>query len=112
MINYDAGDIILVKFSFTEKPEFKKRPALIVSSKEYHKNRQEIIIIAITSNIKRILFGDTKITQWKEAGLIYPSLVTGIVRTLKQNMVIRKLGTLSQEDFQKVKSNFNKSLGF
>jgi len=31
MIDYEAGDIILVRFSFTEKPGFKKRPALIIN---------------------------------------------------------------------------------
>ena len=112
MTKYKRGDIVLVDFGFSEGRASKKRPALIISSDNYHKNRQEVIAVAITHNIKRVLFGDTKIGEWKEAGLIYPSLVTGIIRTIKDTMIIRKLGTLSKQDFQKVQGNLRKALGF
>ena len=84
---------------------------MIISSDNYHKNRQDVIIVAVTSNTKRVLFGDTRIEGWKEAGLIYPSLVTGIMRTIKESMVIHKLGILSQQDFQKVRDNIRKTIG-
>lgn len=112
MIKYKQADIVLVDFGFSEGTGSKKRPALIISSDNYHKGRQEVIVVAITGNIKRVLFGDTKIDKWKEAGLIYPSLVTGIIRTIKDSMIIRKLGTLSQQDFQKVQKNLWKAMGF
>lgn len=112
MTKYKRGDIIVVDFGFSEGIGSKKRPALIISSDNYHKSRQEVIIVAITGNIERVLFGDTKIDKWKEAGLIYPSLVTGIIRTIKDNMIIQKLGTLLQQDFQKVERNLEKVLGF
>lgn len=110
MIRYKQGDIVLVDFGFSEGIGSKKRPALIISSNDYNKNRQEIIIAAITHNIRRILFGDTKITQWKEAGLIYPSLVTGIIRTIKGSLVLNKLGVIPEEDFLKVLENIEKIL--
>ncbi len=112
MTKYKRGDIIVVDFGFSEGTGSKKRPALIISSDNYHKGRQEVIIVAITGNIERVLFGDTKIDKWKEAGLIYPSLVTGIIRTMKNSMIINKLGTLLQQDFQKVQKNLGKALGF
>src|SRR3989304_1391508 len=105
MTKYKRAEIVLVDFGFSERTGSKKRPALIISSDNYHKNRQEVIIVAVTSNTKRVLFGDTRIERWKEAGLIYPSLVTGIMRTIKESMVIHKLGILSQQDFQKVREN-------
>ncbi|PIU64271.1 MAG: type II toxin-antitoxin system PemK/MazF family toxin [Armatimonadetes bacterium CG07_land_8_20_14_0_80_40_9] len=111
MTNYKQQDIVLVNFGFSEETGTKKRPALIISSDNYHQSRQEIIIMAITSNIKRVLFGDTKIEQWEEAGLLYPSLVTGIIRTIKDNMIVRKLGTLLPQDFQKVQKNIRKLMG-
>ena len=110
MTNYKQGDIVLVDFRFLEGAESKKRPALIISSDNYHKSRQEVIVAAITSNIKRVLFGDTKIDKWKEAGLIYSSLVTGVIRTIKVSVIIRKLGALSKQDFQKVQKNLGKAV--
>jgi len=112
MTKYKRADIVLVDFGFSEGTGSKKRPALIISSDNYHKGRQEVIVAAITGNIKRELFGDTGIDKWKEAGLIYPSLVTGIIRTLKDNMIMRKLGTLLQQDLQKVQKNLGKAMGF
>ncbi len=112
MINYKRGDVVLVDFGFSEGTGSKKRPALIISSDNYHKNRQEVIVAAITSNRERILFGDSKIDKWKEAGLIYPSTVTGIIRTIKASIIIHKPGTFSKQDFQKTQKNLAKAIGF
>jgi len=112
MTKYKRGDIVLVHFGFSEGKGSKKRPALIISSDNYHRSCQEVITVAITHNIKRALFGDTKIDEWKEAGLLYPSLVTGIIRTIKDSMIIHELGTLSQQDFRKVQENLRKAVGF
>lgn len=108
MTKYKQGDIILVNFGFSEGIGLKKRPALIISNDKYHKSRQEVIIMPITHNVQRILFGDTKINDWEKAGLLYPSLITGIVRTIKDNLIIHKLGNISQQDFLTVQENFKK----
>jgi len=112
MTKYKRGDVVLVEVIFSERIGSKHRPALIISGEDYHKSRQEVIIAAVTSNIERILIGDTKIEKWKEAGLIYPSLVTGIIQTIKNKMIIRRLGTLARQDFQKVEENLRRSLEF
>ena len=110
MTRYRCGDVILVEVIFSEGIGAKKRPALILSSDEYHKSRQEIIIAAITSNIRRMLLGDSKIVEWKDAGLLYPSVVTGIMQTIKARMAIRRLGELSKRDLQLVKKNLSKAI--
>ena len=73
MTIYNRGDIILVNFWFSEGAGSKIRPALILTNNIYNKDRQEVIVAAITSNTKRILPGDIKIENWKEAGLLLPS---------------------------------------
>jgi len=112
MTSYKPGDIVLVEFAFTDGTGSKRRPALIVSSDIYNKNRQEVIVAAITSNIARVLLGDTRINDWEEAGLIYPSLVTGIIRTIKSSMIDRKLGALTKKDFQRVQETIGKAVQF
>ncbi|MBA7628244.1 hypothetical protein ES703_35720 [subsurface metagenome] len=111
-MKYEQGDVVLVKVVFSERTGSKKRPALVISTENYHNSRQEVIIAAITNNIKRILKGDTSIENWQEAGLKFPSIVTGIIQTIKQNMIINKLGTLSDKDLQKVKKNIKDFLLF
>lgn len=112
MTKYKKGDVVLVEVVFSEGVGSKRRPALVISSENYHKSRQEVIIVAITSNIERNLVGDTKIEEWEDAGLLYPSLVTGIIQTVKSSMIIRRLGNLTTRDFQKVQKNLKRSLSF
>jgi len=111
-VKYKQGEVVLVKVVFSEGSGVKKRPALIVSDKYYHNYRQEVVIAAITSNIDRLLAGDTKIQDWQKARLKYPSLVTGIIQTIKINMIERKLGKLSERDVLETQINLRKSLGF
>lgn len=111
-MNYKQGDIVLVNVIFSEASGVKKRPALIISDKYYHNNRQEIIIAAITSNIARILHGDTKIKEWQKAGLKFPSIVTGIIQTLKIDIIERRLGKLAPSDLLEYQSTLKKTLGF
>ena len=109
-MKYETGDVVLIEVVFSERTGSKKRPALVISRKKYHDNRQEVIIAAITSNIERILAGDTPIEYWQEAGLKYPSIVTGILQTIKQNLLMIKIGTLTRDDLQSVEKNINEIL--
>ena len=51
MISYSFGDIVLVPFPFTDQTSSKKRPAVIISSSSYHQRKQDLIIMAITSQL-------------------------------------------------------------
>lgn len=110
MTAYSRGDVVLVGFVFADESGKKLRPALVVSSPAYQRRRQEVVIAAITNNIKRRLFGDHVIAEWRAAGLLFPSLVTAILRTVKQTMVDRKLGSMARTDLQAVEGELRRSL--
>jgi mRNA-degrading endonuclease toxin of MazEF toxin-antitoxin module len=65
MTVYNRGDILLVGFVFTDESAKKLCRAVVISSSAYNRSRQEIIVAAITSNIRRRLFGDYLIAGWK-----------------------------------------------
>ena len=50
-------------------------------------DQPEAIIAAITSQTERVLIGDHLIRDWRGAGLLFPSVATGIIRTIKQGMI-------------------------
>ena len=108
MTSYKLGDIVLANFRFTDDTGSKSRPALVVSSEKYQKSRGDVIVVAITSNTSRAFFGDTPLNGWEKAGLLYPSFVSGVVRTVHQDLIIRKLGEVSQEDFRRVKTDLKR----
>ena len=111
MTAYSRSDVVLVGFVFSDESGRKLRPALVLSSPAYHRRRQEVVVAAVTSNIRRRLFGDHVIADWKGAGLLFPSLVTGILRTIKRTMIDRKLGTMPKSDLQAVDRELRRSLG-
>ena len=111
MTVYNRGDVVLVGFLFSDESAKKLRPAVVISSAAYNRSRQEIIVAAITSNTKPRLFGDYLLAGWKGAGLLFPSLVTGIFRTIKQTMIDRKVGTMPKPDMQAIDLKLRQSLG-
>jgi len=111
MTAYSRGDIVLVGFMFSDESGKKLRPAVIISSSAYHRARQEVVVAAITSNVRRRLFGDHLIADWKGAGLLFPSVVTGIFRTIKRMMIDRKLGSMPKPDLAAIDRELRRSLG-
>ena len=102
---------MLVEFVFSDESGMKLRPALVVSSERYHRSRQEVIVVAITTNIGRRVFGDRLISRWPDAGLLLPSMVTGILQTVKAPMIHRRLGTLHNDDQAAVDQALRGSMG-
>jgi mRNA interferase MazF len=111
MTAYDRGDVVLVGFVFSDESGRKLRPAVVISTPAYHRARREVIVAAITSNIRRRLFGDHVIGDWKGAGLLFPSLVMGIIRTIRGTMIDRKLGSMAKTDLEAVIRELRRSLG-
>jgi len=110
MTEYSRGDIVLVSFVFADETGIKRRPAVIISSNIYHQQRQEAIVSAITSRVDRILVGDYLISGWREVGLLFPSVATGIIRTIKQGMIAQKLGAMPQPDMEAMNSKLRVAL--
>lgn len=111
MTAYNRGDVVLVSFVFSDESGKKFRPAVVISSSAYNRARQEVVVAAITSNIRRRHFGDHLIANWKGAGLLFPSLATGILRTVKRTMIDRKLGTMPKPDMESIDRELRRSLG-
>jgi mRNA interferase MazF len=111
MTAYKRGDMVLVSFVFSDESGSKHRPAVVLSSPAYHRNRQEIVVAAVTSNVDRVLFGDHLLAGWKEAGLLFPSLMTGIIRTIKSQMIHRRLGSIPHREMTAIDLNLHKILG-
>jgi mRNA interferase MazF len=111
MTGFRRGDVVLVNFVFADESGIKRRPAVVVSSDAYHRSRQETILAGVTSRTDRLLVGDHLLRDWEAEGLLLPSVATGVVRTVKQSMIARRLGGLSGEDMGAVEENLRIALG-
>jgi mRNA interferase MazF len=111
MTGYKRGDVVLVRFTFSDETGERQRPAVILSSDAYYQSRQEAIIAAITGRTDRILVGDHLINDWEDAGLLFPSVSTGTIRTIKQGMIAKKLGKMPLPDMKRIEGNLRDALG-
>ena len=110
MTAYRRGDVVLVGFVFSDESGKKLRPALVISSSAYNRGRKEVVVVAITSNVVRRLFGDHLIVDWKGAGLLFPSVATGILRTVTRGVIDRKLGVMGEADMEAVDNELRRAL--
>jgi mRNA interferase MazF len=111
-IAYRFGDVVLVPFPFTDQSASKKRPAVIVSSAQYDQRRLDVILMAITSQVKPSLsFGETVITDWKKAGLIKPGIIKPIITTAEKRLVIKRLGRLQPTDEKAIQQTLQLIVG-
>lgn len=111
MTAYRRGDIVLVGFVFNDASRRKVRPAVVISVPAYQRGRQEVVVAAVTSNIGRRLPGDHLLADWKGAGLLFPSVVTGVFRTISGTMIERRIGEVAKTDLEGIERELRRSLG-
>lgn len=98
MMRFEFGDIVLVPFPFTDQSAAKKRPAVIVSSAAYNVERPDVVVMAVTSQVRAENHFDIALADWRQAGLLKPSVVKPVIATIEQTLVIRQLGRLGEGD--------------
>ena len=112
MTAYEFGDVVLVPFPFTDQSTTKRRPAVVVSSNAYQRERRDLVILAITSQRRSTAaLGEASIAHWEEAGLLKPSVLKPVVATLEQGLVLRKLGRLGEQDQRALRRVLGEILG-
>jgi len=104
MTTYHPGDILLLKFPFSNEEDAKRRPALVVLDV----GDDDVLVARITTRDSKTEY-DVALKQWKEAGLKAPSVVRlHKLATLEKSLVERKLGSLAAEDLKAVRELFKK----
>ncbi len=96
---FEFGDVVLVRFPFTNQTAFKQRPAVVVSNRSYNTARPDVVIVAVTSQLHPMTgFGEVLITQWQAANLLKPSAIKPVFATIEQSLIVRSLGSLQSPD--------------
>jgi mRNA interferase MazF len=102
---YGFGDVVLVPFPFTDQSGAKKRPAVIVSSAAYNQARRDVVIMAITSQVKPSgTFGEVIVQDWQAASLLKPSAIKPVFATIDQTLILKRLSQLSTRDQRELRN--------
>ncbi len=103
----DRFDVVVVPFPFSEKAGSKRRPAVVLSTREFN-NAGHTILAMITTKGHHPWPGDSEISDLEEAGLPLPCIVRPKVFTLDNRLLLRRLGHLSPRDSKAVSSNLDR----
>ncbi|HHW36473.1 MAG TPA: type II toxin-antitoxin system PemK/MazF family toxin [Bacillales bacterium] len=87
---YKQGDIVLVPVPYSDLTNRKQRPVLVISNDNYNKMTEDIVVVAITSQLKDLDYsvvieskdlneGELKVTSAVRADKVY-TLSKDIVR--------------------------------
>jgi mRNA interferase MazF len=105
-----AGTVVTAEFQGVEST--KRRPAVIVSSEAYHRERPDAILAVVTGQLgKSTSPTDYIIQDWQSAGLKKPSAVRIFLFTLPRSK-ITEIGELSGRDWTKVKTRLQIAFDF
>jgi mRNA interferase MazF len=92
----NPGDVVLVRFPFTDLATLKKRPALIVSPVEFSARFGDVVLLAMTGQDQQD--ESLRLRNWRLAGLVRPTWFKPLIGTLSATLVERRLGALDRED--------------
>ncbi len=100
---YRRGDIVLVAFPFTDLSSSKRRPALVVSPDSFNEQLQDVVLVAITSNVAA---GDHLRIESQDCvdGILpKPSVVKPAkMFTIHSSLIVKKICALHPEKTQQV----------
>jgi mRNA interferase MazF len=109
---FEQGEILLVPFPFTDLSAIKQRPVLVLSSKKYNKEGDDIITCGITSNLRdkdySLLVTNKELTKGK---LPKDSRIKADkLFTLEKSIVKRRFGKVKSSVVKDVKKELLKVL--
>jgi mRNA interferase MazF len=108
MTSYDRGDVVLAVLPFSDLTGIKKRPAVVVSAPH---PSVDFFLLPLTSQLENLQPGEFVLTEWKEAGLLFPSVVKRGLFTLDKTGINRRFGRLGVADQGKLDSALRLWLG-
>lgn len=102
-MTFDAGDVIIVPFPFTDRTTTKRRPALVLSNAAFNTATGHVIAAMITSAKQSAWASDVAIADLAVAGLAVPCVVRMKLFTLEAGLVLRRAGRLAAADAERVR---------
>lgn len=104
------GDIVLIPIPFTDLTSQKRRPTIIISSNNYNEKHEDIVVVALTSNVESRDFTITLTTDDLEEGSLK---VTSMIRvdkiyTLNKSIILKTFGRVKPAILTKIKDSLLK----
>jgi mRNA interferase MazF len=108
MSNYSRGEVVLIRYPFSDLSGSKIRPAVIVNAPHTSK---DVFILPLTSKTRSLLPGEFVLSNWSQAGLNVETAVKRGIYTVHQNLIAQRVGKLSDSDLKELDNALRLWLG-
>lgn len=112
--SFQRGDVVLVRFPFTDLTTEKVRPAVVVSSSEFNKYSKDLVLIKITSQNSNFENDDELILTEEDIRLSCLQKACKVqvskIFTLKKDLIIKQCGKLSNGSLNTISRKLAKIL--
>jgi len=110
MIDFKAGDFVLVPYPLTDPQSLHQRPAFVVSRVQAAGVTTKAVIALVTSQLdEEDLPGDYRVLDWEYSGLKYPAKIRlSKIVTVEGSLLYKRLGGLSRREWKAVGEEFLK----
>lgn len=102
MPNFSKNEVVLVRYPFSDLTSSKVRPAVVINAPHIS---QDLFVVALTSKTRNLLGGEFVLTDWKLAGLNVETAVKRGIFTIKQTLVKKLVGKLSDADAKELEKS-------
>ncbi|MCK8825639.1 type II toxin-antitoxin system PemK/MazF family toxin [Fuchsiella alkaliacetigena] len=104
---YKQGEIVLIPIPFTNLDSTKKRPVLILSNSIYNKGTNDLIVVAITSNIRGLNYEVIIDQENMDQGQLkrISCIRSDKIYTLSKELIIKKFGKIKNDKLEEVRNN-------
>ena len=109
---YNQGDILLIPIPFTDLSSSKRRPVLVISNFAYNEKTEDIIVVAVTSNLEKKEYSIILKSDYMSEGYLKVDscIRADKIYTLSKAIVIKKFGTVKKEIIDKIREKIEKVL--
>ncbi len=108
MSGYSRGEVVLVRYPFTDLPGSKVRPAIVINAPH---SSNDVFVLPLTSKTARLLAGEFVLKDWSQAGLNVETAVKRGIYTVHQNLIVQRVGNLSGPDLRDLDEALRRWLG-
>lgn len=116
-MTFNRGDVVIAMFPHADGSGSKPRPVLVVQSDNYNSRIHNLIVAAITTNLRHAsdpasLLIDVATPAGKASGLTQNSVISCInLATIEDSLIAKRIGKLSSTSMAHVNDCLETALG-
>lgn len=108
----EQRDLLLVPFPFSDQSGRKIRPVVVISNDSFNSYSEDILVIGITSNVKKERYALNLTNKDLESGNLITNCMIKVenILRLEKDLIIKKIGKISQQKLKEIYETLDKIL--